>query len=76
MKAWSDANPSNRKTRRGVKSFIVKWLIREQDKGGKIKQKTKERTLPDWYENDDETYQQASEEEIAEFQKMVEENNL
>lgn len=73
MKAWCDANPSKRKTKRGVKAFIVKWLMREQDKGKPVQNHQNERKLPDWYKNDDETYQQASEEEIAEFQKMVEE---
>lgn len=76
MKAWCDANPSKRKTKRGVKSFIVAWLMREQDKGGKTTQKPKERTLPDWYKNDDESYEQASEEEIAEFHKMLEESGV
>ena len=33
MRAWSDANPSKRKTKRGVERFIVNWLSREQDKG-------------------------------------------
>ena len=76
MKAWCDANPSKRKTKRGVKAFIVKWLMKEQDKGKPVQNHQRERKLPDWYKNDDETYQQASEEEIAEFQKMLEENNL
>jgi hypothetical protein len=35
MRAWSSANPSQRKTARGVNAFIVRWLAREQDKGGK-----------------------------------------
>ena len=34
MKAWCAANPSLRKTRRGIKRFIVTWLSKEQDKGG------------------------------------------
>ena len=33
MKAWCAANPSLRKTRRGIKRFIVTWLSKEQDKG-------------------------------------------
>lgn len=35
MIGWSDGNPGRRKTKRGMKSFIVGWLSREQDKGGK-----------------------------------------
>lgn len=34
MRAWSVANPTNRKTSRGVAAFIVRWLSKEQDKGG------------------------------------------
>ena len=34
MVAWCDANPSKRKTKRGVKPFIVKWLSKAQDQGG------------------------------------------
>ena len=76
MKAWCDANPSRKKTRRGVKAFIVKWLSKEQDKGKPVQKHQSERTLPDWYKNEDESYEQASDEEIAEFHKMLEENNL
>ena len=31
MKGWSDANPSKRKTRKGIKRFINSWLAKEQD---------------------------------------------
>lgn len=34
MAAWLDANPTNRKTRKGIKRFIVSWLSRVQDRGG------------------------------------------
>ena len=34
MIGWSDGNPGHRKTRRGMRRFIVSWLCREQDKGG------------------------------------------
>lgn len=33
IRGWCLANPSRRKTRRGVKAFINSWLCREQDKG-------------------------------------------
>lgn len=32
MKGWADANPSKRKTRKGIKRFINSWLANEQDK--------------------------------------------
>lgn len=34
MVGWLDANPSKRKTSRGIKRFITNWLSKEQDKGG------------------------------------------
>lgn len=34
MVGWCESNPTKRKTRRGIKSFITSWLSREQDKGG------------------------------------------
>lgn len=33
MCAWCDANPTKRKTRKGIKAFIVNWLNKEQDRG-------------------------------------------
>ena len=33
MLGWLDANPTKRKTRRGVLRFVTGWLSREQDKG-------------------------------------------
>ena len=34
MTGWLDANPTKRKTARGVKRFVNAWLARAQDKGG------------------------------------------
>lgn len=34
MKGWCDANPTNRKTRSGIKRFINGWLSKEQNRGG------------------------------------------
>jgi len=34
MHAWSNANKEKRKTARGVGAFVVRWLGKEQDKGG------------------------------------------
>lgn len=33
MKGWLNANPTKRKTKRGIARFINSWLSREQDKG-------------------------------------------
>ena len=34
MIGWIDANPSKRKTSRGIRRFISNWLSKAQDKGG------------------------------------------
>ena len=34
MTGWLAANPTKRKTARGIKRFINSWLCRAQDKGG------------------------------------------
>ena len=56
MRAWSDANPSKRKTKRGVERFIVNWLSREQDRGGSKSASSGRQIanslqgqLPEWY---------------------------
>ena len=35
MRAWSQANPTKRKTRRGVAAFAVRWLSKAQDNPGR-----------------------------------------
>lgn len=39
MRAWCLANPAQRKTRRGASAFVVRWLSKEQDRGGKGERK-------------------------------------
>jgi cytoskeletal protein RodZ len=34
MESWLDANPTRRKTAKGIKRFINSWLARAQDRGG------------------------------------------
>lgn len=34
MKGWLHANPTKRKTKRGINTFINSWLSKAQDKGG------------------------------------------
>lgn len=34
MESWCDANPTKRKTKKGIKRFINSWLARAQDRGG------------------------------------------
>ena len=33
MRTWCTANPAKKKTARGVQSFVVRWLSKEQDSG-------------------------------------------
>ncbi len=35
MRGWLLANPDKRKTKRGINRFVVSWLSREQDRGGR-----------------------------------------
>ena len=42
MKGWLNANPTKRKTKRGILKFINSWLSREQDKGYKADRKQSE----------------------------------
>ena len=39
MVGWLDANPTKRKTSRGIARFITGWLSREQDKGAAVRHK-------------------------------------
>ena len=49
MRAWCRANPKLRKTKNGVRRFIVSWLSRQQDKGHPgmaVKPKAEHRFVP------------------------------
>lgn len=43
MRGWCLANPTKRKTARGILSFVNRWLAKEQDQGGT---KSKPESLP------------------------------
>lgn len=47
MAGWSESNLNKRKTKRGVKTFITNWLIRDQEKAEKEKKDRKASTIPD-----------------------------
>lgn len=34
MRSWLEANPTRRKTERGMRRFVVSWLSKAQDRGG------------------------------------------
>lgn len=34
MSDWAESNPTRRKTKKGISTFIRNWLSKEQDKGG------------------------------------------
>lgn len=42
MRAWLDSNPTRRKTKRGVRKFITGWLMRENDRGARNCEASKE----------------------------------
>ena len=65
MKGWLNANPTKRKTKRGIKRFINNWLSREQDKP-KPNNVRKEPT-PKWLDkekNEDESKPEFSAQEL------------
>ena len=35
MREWCINNPAKRKTPKGVRGFITRWLAKEQDRGGR-----------------------------------------
>ena len=41
MRGWLDSNPKNKKTPRGIKSFITGWISRDQDKAPRVPDKPK-----------------------------------
>ena len=45
MKCWLEANPKNRKTRKGIDRFIVAWLNRSQDKAPRVVVEHKEEII-------------------------------
>lgn len=47
MESWLDANPTKRKTARGIKSFVVRWLSKSQDRGGSSPLSKKKKRLRD-----------------------------
>lgn len=44
MREWLKANPTKRKTPRGILKFIVGWLSREQDRGGSVQSNVPKRS--------------------------------
>ena len=44
MRAWSLANPRNRKTRQGILRFVTSWLSREQDRARTPRQRVHHET--------------------------------
>jgi hypothetical protein len=67
MVAWCEANPTRRKTRKGVQKFITGWLSREQDSG---------RTLPAGRKGQEappsKTYDTGEVEEMSQFDVLDE----
>lgn len=51
MKGWLNANPTKRKTKRGIKRFINNWLSREQDKPKP--NNTRKEATPKWLDKEE-----------------------
>ena len=54
MASWCDANPSKRKTKKGIKRFVNAWLSRANDQGGSPYRNatTSKPSLRDWTDID------------------------
>lgn len=86
MKGWLNANPTKRKTKRGIKRFINSWLSREQDKpkpnnisnNVNISNNFKEKPTPKWVEKQKEKEKKQKEigyttkELLAMYDKQIE----
>ena len=53
MRLWLEANPLNKKTRRGISRFINTWLSRSQDRAPKVEPKVNQEPKDDRPENKD-----------------------
>lgn len=48
MAVWCDANPTRRKTSKGVAAFIANWLSKSQDRGGVGQATPQASDIPQW----------------------------
>ncbi len=53
MRLWLEANPLNKKTRRGISRFINAWLSRSQDRAPKVETKANQEIKENLPENKD-----------------------
>lgn len=53
MAMWSEANPSKRKTRTGIRKFVVSWLNRASEKGGSLELPVNIEDVPQAVRRDD-----------------------
>lgn len=72
MKGWLDANPTKRKTKRGIARFINGWLSREQDKGGNINAKKSNIQLIERDSSEIDKYDQLDQLDAEWLQKLYE----
>lgn len=69
MKGWCNANPTKRKTKKGIMRFIVGWLSREQDKPKYNKQ---DKVLPAWYaQTEDDSVKDVDDQDIKKLQEAL-----
>jgi hypothetical protein len=61
MRVWAQANPTKRKTHRGLASFVVRWLTKAQDQSGAIPNlRTANTSEPAWRTEQRQRTQQAA----------------
>lgn len=60
MRVWALANPTKRKTHRGLASFVVRWLTKAQDQAGAIPNLRSPPSEPAWRAEQRQRTQQAA----------------
>lgn len=71
MRGWCNANPSRRKTARGITTFVNGWLSRTQNKPRTAQTSRKEQTVPTYMTGAVEQPETASDEAINEIREML-----
>ena len=67
MEGWLDANPTKRKTPKGVKRFVNAWLARAQDKGGSPALNTKSTAVRQMSSLDDLSHNFTGDPQVREY---------
>lgn len=71
MRGWCNANPTRRKTARGITTFVNGWLSRTQNNPRTTQAVKKAQTVPAYMENAVETSETASQDDLNEIKEML-----